>query len=81
MALDNLLPGSSNRPALTARRDVTPCLPCRNPRLGSQVSTRIVGRRTAIFTLTVFMTASRMALPKILVLMLSLAYAGAGVVP
>ena len=33
-----------------------------------QVSTRILGRRTRLFHLSLFLTASRMGLPKILVL-------------
>ena len=37
-------------------------------RLGSQVSARILGRRTAPFHHSLFLTASRMVLPKILVL-------------
>ena len=35
---------------------------------GAEVSTRILGRRTAPFHLALFLTASRMVLPKILVL-------------
>ena len=37
-------------------------------RLGSQVSTRILGRRTRRFHLSLFPTASRMGLPKVSVL-------------
>ena len=36
--------------------------------MGSQISTRILGRRTRLFHLSLFVTASRMVLPKILVL-------------
>ena len=65
---------SSSGPTRCCARHVA--LPTPRPgvaSLGHELSTRILGRRTAPFHLSLFLTASRMVLPKILVLACHLA--------